>query len=280
MRIVTLMTTHNRRELLQQALDALYVSAKVAGASVRVIIANSGSQSLQYAVPETAEDIEFSVVEKTVPETSFWANGMRSAWEANNQTGTGVDFILWLNEDTILEETGLRRLLQAAEANGRREIIVGSTKSREGKFSYGGKNQAGKFLRLHFRDVFPNEDTPKPAETFNGNCVLIPSEIDKRLGGFPKGFTHLRADLAYGLLAKRRGIKSLVASGFVAFCEPNTAYPKYQDLAGAGLSARLTFVRNPKVGPLSEHIRFCLRFGGVLGPLYAFAPFIRSLVAR
>jgi GT2 family glycosyltransferase len=276
--IVVLMTTHNRKESLKQALDALQNSARFADVSVRVYVANSGLQTMDYTHLESGT--KFSVVEIPLAETSFWASSMRAAWEAYEKSGIPGDFILWLNEDTFLDDSGLQVLLRTAEESGREKIVVGSTRTRNHDYSYGGKKRAGGFLKLHFQDVLPLEDSTTECDTFNGNCVLVPSTIDDSLGGFPKGYSHLRADLAFGLLAHQRAIRSIVAPGFIAECEHNKSYPKYKDLAGASLLTRLKFVGDPKVGPLSEHIRFSLRFGGILGPLYAVAPILRSLIAR
>jgi GT2 family glycosyltransferase len=251
--IVVLMTTHNRKESLKKSLDSLLESAKVANASVRVFVANSGSQALDYS--GTENESRFSVVEIALPENSFWASSMRAAWEMSAESRSAADFVFWLNEDTFLGRTALQVLLRTAEESGLEKIVVGSARTKNLKPSYGGKKRAGSLLKLHFKDVLPHEDTATECETFNGNCVLVPSAIDDDLGGFPRGYSHLRADLAFGLLALKRGIRSIVAPGFVAECELNTSYPKYRDLVRASLLTRLKFVNNPKVGPLSEQDR-------------------------
>ena len=276
--IVVLMTTHNRSSSLERALDSLQGSALVANVIVRVFISNSGAQAVRHKTPESQQI--FSVHEFAVPENSFWAKGMRLAWEAFVDSKVQSDFILWLNEDTFLHKSALSTLLQVSEVSGHQSIVVGSAQSRAQGFTYGGKIRNRPWLRLHFTDVEPHETLTRTCQTFNGNCVLIPKGVDVRVGGFPRNYTHQRADLAYGLLAEEMGIDSLVAPGYLADCEENLTYPKYKDLIGMGLMARIKFFSNPKMGPLREHVAFCLRFGGVLGILYALAPIARSLIAR
>ena len=276
--IVVLMTTHNRSSSLERALDSLQGSALVANVIVRVFVSNSGAQAVRHKTPESQQI--FSVHELTVPENSFWAKGMRLAWEAFMASHVNSDFILWLNEDTFLDSSALTTLLRVSEESGNRVIVVGSTKSRTQTFTYGGKIRTGPLLRLHFKDILPDDHNVRTCQTFNGNCVLIPMAVDAKVGGFPRNYTHQRADLAYGLLAEEAGIPSIVAPGYVAECEENLTHPKYRDLTGRGLMTRLRFFSNPKMGPLKEHMSFCLRFGGVLGILYGLAPIARSLIAR
>jgi GT2 family glycosyltransferase len=276
--IAVLMTTHNREECLERALESLRVSAGIAEVVVKVFVANSGS-------PPTTKfpqdpDSKFSVIDIEAPETSFWASSMRLAWQGYMESKFKSDFVLWLNEDTYLDGSGLETLLRVADEGRGEIIVVGSTRSKNRGYSYGGKNRVNGLLRLHFVDVMPHDNSVRECLTFNGNCVLIPSKVDASLGGFPDGYTHLRADLAYGLLAAKKKFRTFIAPGFVAECEANGAYPQYRELALVKLSMRLRFLSNPKVGPLPEHIKFCLRFGGIAGFFYAVAPVVRSLLAR
>lgn len=276
--IVVLMTTHNRSNSLELALRCLRNSARVAQIGIKVIVANSGSETIRTPGSEIPQD--FSVYERVVPETTFWAKGMRASWDEFAARRYECDFILWLNEDTFLHRSALKILLDVSDRSANRSIVVGSTSSRSKSHTYGGQKRMGSFLRLHFQQVVPDKYQARTCQTFNGNCVLIPSSIDRDLGGFPRNYSHIRADLAYGLLAEKRGVPAIVAPGYVAECEANLEYPSYLSLRGQGLAPRIKFLSNPKIGPLSEHIKFCLRFGGILGPLYALAPIARILVAR
>jgi GT2 family glycosyltransferase len=276
--VVALMTTHNRSDSLELALHCLRNSARIAKVGVKVIVANSGTQKIKF--PEAAKPRDFAVYEKLVPETTFWAKGMRASWEEFAASRIKADFVLWLNEDTFLDKSAIATLLNVANQSLNQSIVVGSTRSRSKSHTYGGQKRIGNILRLHFQKVVPDEYKTRTCQTFNGNCVLIPSKIDKELGGFPKNYSHVRADLAYGLLAGKRGVSSIVAPGYVAECEENLDYPSYRDLRGKGLFSRIKFLSNPKIGPLNEHIKFSLQFGGVLGPLYSLAPIVRILLAR
>jgi len=276
--IAVLMTTHNREECLQRALESLRVSAGIAEVVVKVFVANSGS--LPTAKFAQDRDSKFSVIDIEAPETSFWASSMRLAWQGYKESKFNSDFVLWLNEDTYLDGSGLKTLIRVADQGRGEIIVVGSTRSGNREYSYGGKNRANCLLRLHFVDVMPHVNSVRECLTFNGNCLLIPSKVDASLGGFPDGYTHLRADLAYGLMAAKKKVRTFIAPGYVAECEPNASYPTYKDVALLDFKKRLEYLSDPKAGPFLENVKFSLRFGGFMGPFYALAPVLRSIVGK
>jgi GT2 family glycosyltransferase len=254
------------------------VSAGIAGVVVKVFVANSGSPPTT-KFPQ-GHDSKFSVIDIEAPETSFWASSMRLAWQGYKESKFNSDFVLWLNEDTYLDGSGLETLLRVADEGLGEIIVVGSTRSKNRGYSYGGKSRVNGLLRLHFVDVMPHVNSVRECLTFNGNCVLIPSKVDASLGGFPEGYRHLRADLAYGLMAAKKEVGTFIAPGFVAECEPNYSHLAYKDLAPLDVKSRIKYVSDPRVGPLLEHIKFSLRFGGIMGPFYAVAPVLRSIMAK
>ena len=254
------------------------MSAGIAEVVVKVFVANSGS--LPTANFLQGPDSKFSVINIEAPVTSFWASSMRLAWQGYMESKYKSDFVLWLNEDTYLDSSGLETLIRVADQGRGEIIVVGSTRSKNREYSYGGKNRVNCLLRLHFVDVMPYVNSVRECLTFNGNCVLIPSKVDASLGGFPDGYTHLRADLAYGLMAAKKEVRALVAPGFIAECEPNDSYTTYKDLALLDFKRRLKYLSDPRVGPFLEHVKFSLRFGGFMGPFYALAPVLRSIVGK
>ena len=275
--IAVLMTTHNREDCLQRALESLRVSAGIAEVVVKVFVANSGSMPTAKFAQD--RDSKFSVMDIEATETSFWASSMRLAWQGYKESKFKSDFVLWLNEDTYLDGSGLKTLIRVADQGRGEIIVVGSTRSMNREYSYGGKKRVNCLLILNFGDVMPDVNSVRECLTFNGNCVLIPSKVDDSLGGFPEGYTHLRADLAYGLMSAKKEVRTFIAPGFVAECEPNYSYLTYNDLTHLDIKGRIKHLSDPRVGPFLEHIKFSLRFGGIMGPFYAVAPVLRSIMA-
>lgn len=277
-RVSVLMTTHLGGFPLESSLEALRVSTELADVVTTVYLANSGTTQTGMSSRFRSERMTINEIE--VPSNSFWANSMRVASEAANRDVFWSDYTLWLNDDTFLEPQAVQTLIAVSKSLSDLAIIIGSTRSKASVFTYGGKQSRNGLFRLHFQDVLPDQTQLTQCQTFNGNCVLIPTSIDQSLGGFPKGYSHLRADLAFGLKADKKKIRKYVAPGYLAECEANSTYPRYVDLKSSSVASRLKFLSSPKVGPFRDHVRFSLTFGGVLGPLYALAPVIRSLFAK
>jgi GT2 family glycosyltransferase len=277
-RVAVLMTTHSGGFPLDRSLQALRVSTELADVVTNVYLANSGTS--QSGILSRFRSERMTINEIRVSSNSFWANSMRLASETSIRDIFGSDYTLWLNDDTFLEPQAIHTLIDVSKSLSDLAIIVGSTRSNASVFTYGGKKRRNGLFRLHFQNVLPDQTQLTKCETFNGNCVLIPTSINQSLGGFPKGYSHLRADLAFGLKADKKKIRKYVAPGYLAECEANSTYPRYVDLKNSSVASRLKFLSSPKVGPFRDHIRFSLTFGGVLGPLYALAPLIRSLFAK
>jgi GT2 family glycosyltransferase len=158
-------------------------------------------------------------------------------------------------------------------------IAVGSCRSSDGSVSFGGLRQASHLLPLHFEPIGGINEVAE-ADTFNGNVVLSSFWVHSKLGGFPRGYTHLRADIDFGLTAKKFGYLNLVTERPVATCERSSSYKSYASLKGMSLVSKIREINQPKFGPIGEHIRLAIRHGGWLSPIYALAPIIRALLTR
>jgi len=275
--IAVLMTTHNRVTTARRSLVHLARAVDKSGASAVVFISNSGSDTLfdqNFSAPEN-----ITVQENLVSGDSFWADSMRISWLSYEKFRSDFNFVLWLNDDTFLFDDSISRLISARESIGHPCVLVGSTSSKSGVLSYGGLDSLNWILPLHFKPAPPSAEV-RLCDTFNGNIIMIDAHLDRRVGGFPSGFTHLRADLAFGLECKRKSIETYVSPGFYGLCEPNAEYTKYGELRGLSFREKLRKLNGPKFGPISEIFLFSLKYGGILGPLYAFTPIARSLLAR
>jgi GT2 family glycosyltransferase len=153
--------------------------------------------------------------------TAFWANSMAAAEAAafNKDTFAESDFILWLNDDVVLDDDALSRLTECAQ-NHVGSVVVGSMRDpMSGTVSYSGLRRGGAHP-LRFDRVDP-ESVAQPVETFNGNLVLIPGHVAFRIGGIDGGFSHGLADIDYGLRCTRAGIPVILAPGTYGSCPRN-----------------------------------------------------------
>lgn len=273
--VAVLMTTHGNSQNCNSSIMALDAACKDAGLTATVFLANSGAKLF----PELTDSESVKLIEFETSDSTYWASGMRLAWEKCAERKQDYDLVLWINDDTRLKERGLSAMVNNLLDAGASSISVGACEDSHGGITYGGYNQKSWLLPLHFERV-PKREVAQPCATFNGNLVLLRKSEFEKLGGFPKGFSHLRADIHFGLLAKREGFKAFVTPGGAGLCKSNEGYPSYSSTKEYKLRDKLRLLSSAKFGPLNEHFRFSLSNGGLLGIFYACAPIVRVLLSK
>lgn len=272
--LLVLMTTHKREEICLRSLSALRDAASEAELELHVFLANSGGRRLELRKPELSD---LNINELLTTDDTYWASGMRLAWEEAVESGRYFDYVLWLNDDAFLDVDSLNTLARIL-ANGA-DIAVGSSRTSSGELSFRGLRKRHWLLPLHLRRIPPDEAQKAP-DTFSGNVVFTHFDTLQKLGGFPQGYTHSRADLDFGLSASKRGYVIEMSRRPVAICDPNFERITYSSLRTNSIRARLNAINQPKFGPFREHVRFSMRHGGILAPFYAIAPVIRAIICR
>lgn len=281
--IATLLTCHNRKNCTLSALRSLYSQVVEDNVEFHVFLVDDGSSD------GTVEAIRsmFPHVQIINGDGSlFWNGGMRLAYEeAIRNSNT---FILWLNDDTLLDQNAIMLLLQTylrvKDASGRESIVVGTTHGNGGYLcrpTYGGVIRPYKIRRLKFQLVYPSHE-PVECDTMNGNCVLIPRKIAEAVGNLDAIFTHSMGDFDYGFRARKLGYAVYVAPGYVGLCDHNEISGTYQD-PELPLLKRLKLVNSAKGRPFREWLVFSMRYGGVFWPYYIISPYVRivsSFLAR
>ena len=273
-RIAVLMTCHNRVASTTQSVRALKAQI-LSGISVDLFLVDDGSS-----------DGTAQAVIKIFPQATiltgdgnlYWCGGMRWAFEqAINKT---YDFYFWLNDDTILDQDALARMLVAYRGalagSCDAAIIVGSTRDPEtGMFSYGGWNQFQKKTGLiSWRKTPPNMDATISCDTINGNCVLISKSVVDRIGNIDVAFQQGFGDLDYGLRAVKNGCQIHIAPGYYGICASNDDSGLWTD-RNVPLYSRWQKLLGPKGLPVKSWGVFTYRHKGHLWFLSWLAPYIR-----
>lgn len=212
--ISVLLTCHNRREKTLACFNALFNATLPEGFVLEVFLVDDGS------IDGTNE-----AVKKKYPQVYmiqgngnlYWNRGMHLAWETAVRTKSH-DFYLWLNDDTYLIKDAIEILLTASETKNNEAIIIAPTKSKKnGNCTYSGFDGKGLLIS-------PNGDLQE-AETFNGNCVLVPNFIYQRIGTLDPLYPHCIGDIDYGLRARAKKLKCYVAPKYLAYCEGHDTLP-------------------------------------------------------
>jgi GT2 family glycosyltransferase len=276
-RIAVLMTSYNRREVTLSSLAALFQQR--------------GSDHLQittFLVDDGCTDGTGDAVRSGFPQvrvlqgdgTLFWNGGMRMAFDAALKEG--FDAYILLNDDTVLLEDAVERLVQCATtslASGRPAIVVGSTLSRvNGVCSYGGFVKQAHGLSIRLDRVLPDPSRAVPCDTMNGNFVLIPAAVANAIGNIEKKFRHQFGDVDYGLRAKRAGFQVLVAPGYIGICPANTSTAAWRD-SSLPFMKRWKSLMSPKGVPLKEWLLFTRRHFGWRWVHYAASPYLKTIAS-
>lgn len=212
------MTVHNRRETTLRCLRNLRIQSLPPRIAVPdVFLTDDGCTD---GTPEAIRS-EFPAVHIIQGDgTLFWNKGMYTAWqEAARQA---FDFFLWINDDTFLFEDSLSRLLQASDHHRDKAILVGSTSASEDpeRVTYGGWRDGKLITDLSSEQV---------CDTFNGNIVLVPHDVFRRIGANDPHYRHSLGDFDYGLRAKKAGIDVYTAQGGYGICDTHNALPVWMD---------------------------------------------------
>lgn len=263
--VAIIMTCHNRRDTTVRCLEAVKAQ-QGHGARLDLFVTDDGSSD------GTADGIRQAWANATVLQGTghlYWAAGMALAERA--AVMTGPDYLLWLNDDTLLVPDAVERLLATASQH-RGAIVVGATiDPATGERSYGGRLRPGRHPQK--LPALPLSDEPQRADTFNGNVVLVPWDVRQRVGPIDGLFPHAYADDDYGLRATAMGVPVLQAPGFVGSCRRNP--PKQ---VPRSLRARWTQQQSPNGLPWQAQLRYLKRHGGAAWPVWLVAGQAKRLV--
>ncbi|MDJ0941608.1 MAG: glycosyltransferase family 2 protein [Woeseiaceae bacterium] len=273
-RIVAILTCHNRRAKTLGCLENLY-SQDAASVTFDVILVDDGSSD---GTTEAVRN-QFPAVRIIPGDGSlFWTGGMRVATKAALETE--FDFLLWLNDDTVLYPDAISRLLvthdELATSTEKPLIIVGSVCDPDTKaFTYGGSVSASRWMPLRFSHVLPG-GVPAHCDTFNGNCVLFSAAAVRRLGNLHPKLVHAAGDYEYGLRAGRLDIENWIAPGLLGECGRNPTEGTWLDMS-LPLIARYKLLFSRKGQPPRERLAYYAAHGGPLWPLVYPLVYLRPL---
>jgi GT2 family glycosyltransferase len=211
--IAVLITCHNRREKTISCLQSLYNCKLPENHTIDIFLVDDNSSD---GTSEAVKNV-FSKVNIIQGDGNlFWNRGMYLAWNTADKKGI-FDYYLWVNDDAVLFENAIISLFETAPDDN--SIIVGTMRSKnECRITYGGWNK-GKL-------ILPN-GCPQLCNEFNGNLVLIPYNVFKRIGNLDPFFHHAIGDFDYALRAKTIGIKCYIATEYSGFCEAHQSLPQW-----------------------------------------------------
>lgn len=263
-RVAVLIASHNRREKTLRCLSAL-TEQNLALVELRVFLVDDCStDGTGEAVLERFPEVE--VIQTRRP--SYWARSMAIA--EDSATSSDPDFLLWLNDDTVLFPTAVNELMRSSHLYPE-AIVVGAIADDDGlRASYGGMIRLGRHP-LRFRLASPC-GALLAVDAFNGNCVLIPRAVFRRVGRIDGTYAHAYADLDYSARAGALGVSILLTPGFVGRCRRDN--PLWTPI---DIRDYWRWLRHPKGRPWRSHARYLRRYGGLAWPATYVLGYLRVL---
>ncbi len=215
-----LLTCFNRKEKTLSCLHSIYEQSKVDDLTLKVFLVDDGST-----------DGTSSAVESAFPEVNvlhgdgnlYWNGGMNLAWKA--ATKESFDFYIWLNDDVSLSSNAFVTMFDVYATvsfiHQNNPVIAGCFSEADGhNHAYGGFRVKKSIWAITKIRILPG-DTAKQCDTFNGNFVLIPKSVVKKVGFLDKRYTHSLGDIDYGLRCTANNIPIYISPGYVGECPRN-----------------------------------------------------------
>jgi GT2 family glycosyltransferase len=274
--LCAVLTCFNRREQTLACLSALQTSRDLGDIDVRAVLVDDASNDgTPVAVGQRFPWVDVVQAEGDL----YWCRGMHRAMA--HAMAQAPDFLLWLNDDTILEPDALARLLACHDAlqnsRGQPLIVVGGTRdSQVGHLTYGGERRVSRWRPARFAKVEP-QSLPVRVDTFDGNIVLMSQVVASRVGNLDPVFEHAMGDIDYGLRASKLGIELWLAPGWMGVCDTNPVAGTFVDRS-LPVRRRWQLMMTRKGLPPRSWWHFNRKHSGLLGPLVFVWPYLRTLM--
>lgn len=261
--IAVIMAIHNRKEKTISCLESL-LACKPANVELDIYICDDGSTD--------GSKTAISILDRSIkiiqgPGNWYWA---RSMFEARKSVVKDFDELLWLNDDVILFKNAIQLSLEYRIHNPNSILVGQFVDPIRNEISYGGFMKRN-LNPLAYTRVLARSG-PINVDTFNGNFVLIPKDLESKLGSIDGRFSHAYADCDYGLRAKQFGASNLVLPGYIGECSTNLI-----DDSGSRLRNIVDWF-SVKRSPIKSQMRFFRRHGGWYWPIFIITPLLRILI--
>lgn len=270
------MACYNRRAKTVECLEHLAVSARRAEVDYQLFLFDDGSTD---GTAEAVQSLEPDAVVFRGDGSYFWNRSMNRAFDAAMQAGFPA--YVWLNDDTMLHPDAFSLMLSARDfAAPDDAIVVGAVSDPEGGHTtYGGLRDVEPRFRPFLARLLDPADRPQDVDVMNGNVVLVPDGIARKLGNLDPVFEHGMGDTDYSKRARKLGIRVLLTAGYVGACSRNPLKGTHRDKA-LSLLRRVQQIFSRKGLPWRSWLTMCWRHGGVLWPVHFVWGYAKVILGR
>lgn len=270
------MACYNRRDKTVACIEHLTIAAGRSGIDYRLFLFDDGSTD---GTAEAVRAIEPDAAIMRGDGSYFWNRSMNRVFEAAMQDGFPA--YLWLNDDTMLRPEAFDLLLAARDSAAPGEaIVVGAISDPEGGHTtYGGRRDVEPRFRPFLARLLDPTDRPQEVDVMNGNVVMIPDGVARKLGNLDPVFEHGMGDTDYSKRARKLGVPVLLTAGYVGACSCNPLKGTHRDKA-LPLLQRVRQVFSRKGLPWRSWLTMCWRHGGMLWPVHFLWGYAKVILGR
>ena len=265
--LAVLMCSYNRKARTLAALAALFAQQVPAPYQLQVFLLDDGSSD---GTADAVTSLYPQVCLLHGNGQLYWNGAMRLAWQQALTQVPDASAFIWLNDDVLLDDDALLRLIQAWQLATRQTekpvgAVVGAMREPgTARLSYGGRRRHSVLQPLRLGPVLTASDQLQRCDFINGNWCLIPAAVVAQIGILSPQFTHSMGDYDYGLRALQAGFLLYQAPGSFGECGANSGRGGVLD-AALPMAQRLKMLNQPNRWPPAEEWRAFVRAHG--GPL-------------
>jgi hypothetical protein len=202
--VYIIVLNYNGKELLRDCLGSLL---KVDYPNFKILVTDNGS---------TDGSLEMIQKEFACPEVLVWENGANLGFAAGNNAGIkqalaqGADYVLLLNNDTLVEPDFLTELIKVGEKSSVAGILCPLILEgdRESVWFSGGWVDWWRMKSHHRRDQL--KGGPRRSEIITGCAMLIKDRVVEQVGFLDEDYFLYWEDSDFSLRARRKNWKLLV----------------------------------------------------------------------
>jgi len=212
---------------------------------------------------------------------SYYTGGMRiaiaRALELIMSKQIEPDYVLLFNDDVDFYDNAIDGLI-SRNGNELNRIWVGPTCESDGvSLSYGGIARTSNW-KPKFKIVKAEAFEGLQVNTFNANCVLIPTDIFVKTGNMDPVYHHSLGDFDYGYMTVRQGAVIYVSDEYVGMCPNNSEEGTWRD-ASMSRKDRLKAKESIKGVPFGEFFHYILKnYNLPAAIIFSISPYIRILL--
>lgn len=206
----------------------------------------------------------------------FYSGGMHMGMEyLKNKHDQKYEYVLLINDDVYFYPHSIETMISQSKEQ-KDAVIVGAIQNEKGSLSYG----AIKYLHGIKYRYLTIKEWYKPADTFNGNCVLIAYIWFNIVKTMDNIYRHSLGDFDYGLSLKRSGAKIYSSKEYIGMCNRNTIKNTWLDKS-LGKLERIKKKEDLKGAPIKQWFYFLKKNFGILTAIKSsLTPYIRIFLNR